>query len=376
MSEIDLSKLKIAIVHDWITNHGGAENVLLVLHDLFPDAPVFTSVYNQRKMAHFKGIDIRTSFLQKFPLAKSKHRWFLNFMPMAFESFDLKNYDIVISSSHSCAKGVITKMETMHVCYCYTPMRYAWDESQEYIKNSNFPLLLKKWYIPKTMNKIRIWDRLAADRVDYFIAISDYIRKRIKKYYRQDSVVIYPPVDTSKFSISFEKKNYYLAVGRLIPYKRFDLIIETFNKNGLPLKIIGIGPEYNKLKQIAKPNINFPGYIPNNILPTIYNRAQALIFPQSEDFGIIPIEAMACGIPVIAYKAGAAKETVVDGITGIFFEEQSVQCLSNTIERFSKMMFDPQKIRENALRFDIEEFKKQILFFIKEKSAEWQKIVL
>jgi glycosyltransferase involved in cell wall biosynthesis len=366
-----LNSKRIAIVHDWITNLGGAENVLLVLHDIFPDAPIFTSVFNENKMKQFKGLDIRTSFLQKIPFAKTRHQLFLNYFPRAFESFDLSGYDIVISSSHSCAKGIIPNLGTMHICYCYTPIRYAWDDSVRYLKNSNFPSILKKWYIPKVINKIRIWDRIAADRVDYFIAISELIKKRIQKYYRRESEVIYPPFDSSKFKISDKVENYFLAVGRLIPYKRFDLVINTFNRLGLPLKIVGIGPEYKKLKKLANSNIEFLGFIPEGELNSIYSKCQALIFPQVEDFGIIPIETMACGRPVIALKAGGAKETIIDEVTGIFFSEQAIDALAEGVKKYQNITFDPVKIREHSLKFDVEIYKQKLISFIEKKYSEW-----
>jgi glycosyltransferase involved in cell wall biosynthesis len=366
-----LNTKKIAIVHDWITNKGGAENVLMVLHEMFPNAPIFTSIFNEKKMSHFKDADIRTSFLQKFPFAKSRHQLFLSYFPRAFESFDLSEYDIVLSSSHSCAKGVITNLETMHVCYCYTPIRYAWDDSVKYINNSNFPSILKNWYIPKVVNKIRIWDKAAADRVDYYIAISELIRKRIKKYYRRESEVIYPPFDSSQFNISDKTENYFLAVGRLIQYKRFDLIIETFNKLGLPLKIAGSGPEYKKLKQLAKNNIEFLGFAPESELRTLYSKCQALIFPQVEDFGIIPIETMASGRPVIAFNSGGAKETVIAGKTGVLFNEQSVESLSDSIKKCLDISFNPEIIREHSLKFDVKIYKQKMVSFLEKKYPEW-----
>jgi glycosyltransferase involved in cell wall biosynthesis len=375
MGKIDLSTLKIAIVCDWLTNQGGAEHVVWTMHEMFPSAPIYTSIYNKEKLPQFKDADVRTSFLQKRPFAKTHHQWFLNAMPRAFEEFDLKEYDIVLSSAHSCAKGVITKPETVHMSYCHTPMRYAWDESHEYINKSPFPGFLKQWYIPHAIKKIRLWDRLAADRVEYFIANSKYIQKRIKKYYERDSTVIYPPVETGRFSISPEIGDYFLAVGRLIQYKRFDLIVETFNQLGLPLKIVGEGPEYKKLKSIAKSNIEFLGFVSEEELPKLYSQAQALIFPQREDFGIVPVESMASGRPVIAFQEGGAKETVIDGMTGIFFEEQTIESLSNAIQQFQHTTFVPEKIRQHALQFDTARFKREMMFFIQQKYQEWQNIL-
>lgn len=375
MDKQDISGLKIAIVCDWLTNQGGAEQVVWTLHEMFPEAPIFTSIYNKSKLPQFAKADVRTSFLQRWPFAKNHHQWFLNLMPIAFEEFDLSNYDIVLSSSHSCAKGVITKPETVHICYCHTPMRYAWDESHDYINKSSFPRFLKKWYIPRSMKKIRLWDRLAADRVEYFVANSRHIQKRIKKYYERDSTVIYPPVLTANFSISPTVEDYFLAVGRLIQYKRFDLIIEAFNKLGLPLQIVGDGPEYKKLKANAKPNITFVGFVPNEELSKIAAKSQALIFPQEEDFGIVPVESMASGRPVIAYHGGGATETVVDEYTGIFFEQQTPDHLMKAVKKFEKIKWHPEKIRQHAIQFDVSRFKREMKFFIESKYEEWQQIL-
>lgn len=372
MPKPDISQLKIAIVCDWLTNQGGAEHVVHTMHTMFPEAPIFTSVYSKSRLPQFQDADIRTSFLQKIPFAQMKHQWLLNWMPIAFEEFDLSGYDIVLSSASSCAKGVITKPETVHICYCHTPMRYAWDDSHDYIRNYRFPGFLKRWYIPKAIEKIRIWDRLASDRVEYFLANSKYIQKRIKKYYERDSHVIYPPVDTARFQVSDKLEDYYLAGGRLIPYKRFDLIIDAFNQLGYPLKIFGLGPEYARLKKKAGSNIQLLGQISDEYLQVLYSRARAFIFPQVEDLGIAPLESMASGRPVIAYRAGGARETVVDKVTGIFFEEQSAQSLMEAVRQFEKTKFSPEKIRQHALQFDTSRFKRELKSFIEKKYAEWQ----
>jgi glycosyltransferase involved in cell wall biosynthesis len=365
-------KLKIAIVCDWLTNFGGAEKVILALHQLFPQAPIYTSVYNKEKMHGFENAEIHTSHLQNFPLAKTKHQMYLPFYPQVFEQFNLNDYDIVISSSHSCAKGIITKPETLHICYCHSPMRYAWEDSINYIDQYEINPLIKR--IAKSfIHKLRIWDRLSAERVDSFIANSSTVQKRIFKYYRKSSTIIHPFVDISKFKLNNKRKDYFLAVGRLIPYKRFDLIIEAFNRLQLPLIIAGTGVASAKLKQMAGGNIKFTGFINNDDLCKLYSEARALIFPQIEDFGITPLEAMATGCPVIAYNQGGARETVIDRKTGVFFDEQTPESLAGAVNIFKKNIFNPEEIRKHAESFDVEVFNKKIIDFVGKKWEHWQK---
>jgi glycosyltransferase involved in cell wall biosynthesis len=352
--------MKIAIVQEWLTNLGGSERVTLSLHELFPEAPIFTSLYYPEKLPEsFKDLDIRTSFLQRIPLVKKKHQATFPLMPLAFESFDFSGYDIVISSNHSCAKGIITGPETFHICYCCTPTRYLWSNYHEYLRESNFNFLVNKT-IPKLTNKLRLWDRVAAERVDQFVGISNYVAKRIKKYYKKNALVIYPPVDTSFYQPVDKIDNFYLVVGRLIPYKRVDIVVEAFNDLGFPLKIIGTGPEYKKLKQIAKSNIEFLSDLSDEEIKDYYSKCLAFIAPQEEDFGITPIEAMASGRPVIAYNKGGLKETVVEGITGIFFNEQTPQCLIDTIKKFRPENYYTKAIRQHSLNFDDSVFKRNI----------------
>ncbi len=368
-----LRNVKIALVFDWMTNMGGAEKVNLKLHKMFPKAPIFTSIYNPQKMRGFEKADIRTSFLQKMPMAKEKHQLYLNLMPYAYELFDLGEYDLVISSSHSCAKGIITKPETLHVCYCHSPMRYAWDNWHEYIREYKMNPLIKKW-AKKKIHKIRMWDKISADRVDYFIANSKTTQTRIEKYYRRPSTVINPMIDINKYDISKKTKGYFLAVGRLIPYKKFDLIVETFNNLGLPLKVVGSGIMEDDLKKKAKDNIQFLGFVPEDELGKLYSECEALIFPQLEDFGIIPLEAMASGRPVIAFNKGGATETVIDKETGILFAKQDTLHLKAAIEKFieDKKKFDPKKIREHAKLFDEEEFEKNLSKYLQKKWTQFK----
>lgn len=362
---------KIALVFDWMTNQGGAERVNLALHQMFPDAPIFTSIYNPKKLPAFQKAKIHTSFIQKLPFAKTKHQLYLKLMPYAYEQFDLSQFDIVISSSHACAKGIITKPETLHICYCHSPMRYAWDNWHSYISEYNMPGPLK-FFGKLAIHKLRTWDRLSAERVDHFIANSKTTQNRIHKYYRKTSSVIHPPVETSQFQIKDDPKDYFLAVGRLTPYKKFDLIIKAFNKAGLPLKIVGRGVAEQDLRQIAKPNIQFLGFVPEEELAHLYANARALVFPQVEDFGITPLEAMACGRPVIALKQGGALETVVQDQTGFFFKEQTENSLLHALNQFQKIekTFSPQKIRTHSEKFSTENFQQRLHKYIEDK---WEK---
>jgi len=355
---MNFSKLKIAIVCDWLTTPGGAVKVIHSIHTLFPQAPIYTTLFDPVRNKHFTEANIRTSYLQK--LRFKKHQILLPFMPSIFENFNLDEFDIVISSSHSCAKGIITRPSTLHICYCHSPMRYAWEDSINYINAYSTNLLVKK-IAPLFLHKIRLWDRLSADRVDYFIANSRHVQQRILKYYRRPSTVIHPFVNMGQFNPGKERGDYYLAVGRLTNYKKFDLLIETFNELGYRLKIAGTGSHEKKLKKMAKNNFNFLGYVDDDRLAELYGNARALIFPQQEDFGIIPLEAMAAGCPVIAYAGGGALETVVDGESGIFFHEQTPASLKKAISNFEKKNFDPQKIRLHA-----EKFNEKVLSFIVE----------
>ncbi|MDR3559233.1 MAG: glycosyltransferase [Candidatus Pacebacteria bacterium] len=364
--------MKIALVHDYLVQNGGAEKVLEAFCELYPEAPIYTLVYSPKLMhGAFEGRDIRTSFLQKFPLAAGRHRVFPQFMPFAIEGFDLSGYDVVLSDSSSFAKGVITGPETLHICYMHTPMRFAWDDCQKYTSDFYFPNLIKK-AVPFFMNYIRLWDRASADRPDRIIANSRFVSRRIKKYYKRDSLVINPPVNIGNFQTSREKGNYFLAAGRLMAYKRFDIIIEAFNRLGLPLKIISRGPEMKRLQKMAKSNIEFLGRVSDAELTQYFSSCQAFIFPQEEDFGIIAIEAMASGTPIIAYRGGDIPEHTEEGKTGIFFDEQTPEAIMEVVKNFDCKQFDPEYIRQSVLKFDKSVFKAKIKDYVESEYNQFK----
>ncbi len=358
--------MKVALVHDHLVQDGGAEKVLLALQEIFPNAPTFTLLYDPSRVSKaFAGKDIRTSFLQKLPFGLRKYQWFLPLMPAATESHDLSAFDVVISSSSAFAKGVITKPGTLHICYCHTPTRYLWSDTHSYVQELNANRLTKA-LLPILLNRLRVWDRLSSDRVDRFIANSKTVAERIRKYYDRDSEIIYPPVETEKFSISEKPGAYFLAGGRLVSYKRFDLIIQAFNRLGLPLKIFGDGPLAGEYRTSARPNIEFVGKVSDAEKAELYRNASAFIHPQEEDFGITALESMAAGRPVIAYGKGGALETVVPGVTGEFFVDQEWEDLAATIIRFDPSAYDAKAIRAHAEAFDVKIFKRRIAAFVSE----------
>lgn len=357
--------MRIALVHDYLTQFGGGERVLAILCQMFPEAPVFTLIYDEEKTnGVFKGRKINTSFLQKIPGSKKFFRQLVWLMPLAVEQFNLSKFDLVISVSHSYGKGIITKPETKHISYCLTPTRYLWHDSGRHLVYKPISLFL--------LTYLRTWDYQAAQRPDYFIADSENVRQRIKKYYNRESEVIYPPLwrlEAGGGRLEVKYKNYFLILGRMVPYKRFDIAIEAFSK--IPqekLVIIGDGPERKKLearsKKLGAKNIKFLGKVSDSELAKYYADCKALILSQEEDFGITAVEAMASGRPVIAYRAGGVLETIVEGETGVFFNEQSPESLIKAVNDFEGRRFNPQKIRELALAFSKEKFKKRIADFL------------
>ena len=364
--------MKIALVHDYLVQYGGAERVLEAFQEIYPYAPIYTLIYDENSMhGHFQGSRIYTSFLQKLPFSKKRHRLFPPLMPLAIEGFDLDRYDVVLSDSSSFAKGVITRPETLHICYMHTPMRYAWDDCQKYTEDFGLPGLIRK-LVPLFMSPIRIWDRASAERVDQFISNSRFVANRIRKYYRKESTVIHPPVNVSQFYLSETRGDYFLMVGRLIAYKRHDIAIQAFNELKLPLKIIGRGPELERLKKIAGPTIEFLGRVPEEELPKYYAECRGFVFPQEEDFGIVAIEAMASGRPLLAYRGGDIVEHMEEGKMGEYFDFQTKEALIEAVKRFDEAKYDPTYIRAKAEIFDKERFKATIKDYIEKAVTEHQ----
>lgn len=366
--------MKVALIHDHLAQDGGAEKVLKILADMFPEAPIYTLLYEKKHVnKYFKNRQIETSVIQKLPGGVKHYQWYLFFMPIAVEFFDLRGYDLVISDTSSFAKGVITSPNTLHICYCHTPTRYLWSDTHQYINELKYNKWLKK-IISLILNRIRLWDRAAADRVDLFIANSKTVQKRIQKYYRRESLVIYPPVETERFKIAdlsqqVKGEQYFLVGCRLAPYKRVDIVIEAFKKLGpdYHLKIFGDGVDLERLKKLAAgaSQIEFLGRVSDEEKAELYRHAQAFINPQEEDFGITAVESMAAGRPVIAYRRGGATETVLEGKTGIFFDEQTADDIASAVKNFKASDFNPQEIHAWSEKFSVNNFQNQINDFIK-----------
>lgn len=345
--------MKVALVYDRINKWGGAERVLLALHELFPDAPLYTSVYAQQaaKWAHV--FDIRTSFLQNYSLARSSHEYFAVSMPLAFEQFNFDNFDLVISVTSEAAKGILTKPHTKHLCYMLTPTRYLWSGYDEYFDNP-----FSKFLASPAVNYLRKWDLVAKERPDKIISISHEVRTRVKKYYKRESDVIYPPLPFDEtIKPSRKKGDYFLVVSRLVRYKRVDLAIKACNELSLPLVIVGSGSEKNYLKKISGPTIRFTGSLTDDELKEYYKNCKALIFPGREDFGLTVLEAQLYGKPVIAYKAGGAVETILSEKTGIFFSPQTIKALIFSLKKFQKKSFSATICHDQATHFSKQIFK-------------------
>ncbi len=356
-----ITNLKIVIVHEWFVDHSGSEKVLEQMLNVFPDADLMGVVefLPDDLKWYIKDKHVKTTFIQKLPFAKKKYRNYLPLMPFAIEQLDVSDYDIVISNSHAVTKGVITNINQLHLCYCHSPIRYAWDLYHQYLRESGLNKGLKGFIAKKILHYIRIWDLSTVNRIDHFISNSAYIAKRIKKVYNRKATVIHPPVDTSGFEFCAEKEDYFVTASRMVPYKKIDLIVEAFNE--LPdkkLLVIGDGPDFEKIKAKAGDNIEFMGFQKFDVLKEKIKKAKAFVFAADEDFGIMPVEAQACGTPVIAYRKGGALETVVDKKTGLFFDEQSVESLKEAVSEFDQISqsFDKVKIREHALKFDVKVF--------------------
>lgn len=363
--------MKIAFAHDWLNGMRGGERCLEALCEIYPQAVLYTLLYEKGKLTPtIEGRHIYSSFIQELPFVFKKYRQYLPLFPTAIEQFDLRDYDLVVSLSHCVAKGVLTKPATCHICYILTPMRYAWDLYQDYFGREKIQGF-QKWVIPFFLNYLRTWDVASSNRVDYFVAISEHVARRVRKYYRRECDVIYPPVDTGFYTPGAQEGDYFLIVSAFAPYKRIDLAIEAFNRLKLPLKIIGKGQEEKALKRLAGATIEFLGSLSDEEVRDYYRRCRALIFPGEEDLGLTPLEAQATGRPVIAYARGGALETIVEGVTGLFFQEPTVESLCQAIARFNQMSFDKTKIREQALRFSKERFKEEMKAYIENKVKEY-----
>lgn len=361
---------RVALVHDYLNQFGGAERVLEELHALYPDAPVYTSMYWPEKMSPvIRSMDVRTSFMQRLPMVTRKHQPYLPLYPLAFESFDLSRYDLVISNSSAFCKGVITQPQTLHVCYCLTPMRWVWSY-RAYVERERLGQLART-VLPAAISQLRSWDVATAQNVDRFVAISKAVAARIGKYYRRSAAVIYPPVNCANFEPQpGREQDYYLVVSRLIPYKRIDLAVDAFTRLGLPLKIVSSGGrDEAALRARAGRNVEFLGRVSDADLRDLLARCRAFLFPGEEDFGIAPLEANASGRPVVAYAGGGALDTVVDGRTGVFFREQTVDALIEAVRNAEQVAWDPASIRAHAERFDTAVFREQIQAFVDESLA-------
>jgi len=366
---MNATTFKVAFVQDWLVDKGGAESALTAMLELWPDAPVYTLVYDQHGpcQTFLEGHQVNTSFLQKLPQATRRYRSFLPLMPLAIEQFDLSAYDIIISNSYAVAKGVLTGPDQLHISYCCSPIRYAWDLQHQYLREARLERGARSMLARLLLHYIRLWDTRTANGVDEFIAISEFIARRVWKVYRREATIIYPPVDVDNFELCEQKENFYLTASRMVPYKRMDLIVEAFSR--MPdkrLVVIGDGPDFKKIQARAKSNVELLSYRSFDVLKDHMQRAKAFIFAAEEDFGIVPAEAQACGTPVIAYGKGGALETVIDGKTGLFFREQNVESLQDAVHRFENgtTHFDPSTLRRNAKRFSKERFQREFHEFV------------
>ena len=370
--------LRIAVVHDWLVTYAGAERVLEQILLCYPNADVFSTVdfVPLKERAFLGGRSVTTTFIQGLPWARTRYRQYLPLMPLAIEQFDLSGYDLVISSSHAVAKGVLVSPDQLHVCLCYTPVRYAWDLQAQYLRESGLSVGIKSWVVRWLLHRFRIWDLRTVNGVDHFIAISKFIARRISKTYRRDSVVIYPPVDTDNFNFVYQKQDYYVTASRMVPYKMVPLIAEAFSKMpGKRLVIIGDGPDFERCEKMAGPNVELLGHQPSEVLRKHLQQAKAFVFAAEEDFGIAPLEAQACGTPVIAFAKGGAAETLcgIDSAqpTAVFFAEQSLEAIIAAVRKFEQTKIDGAACRENALRFSQSRFRLEFSAFVDQKMEEF-----
>ncbi|MBM3284265.1 MAG: glycosyltransferase family 4 protein [Candidatus Aminicenantes bacterium] len=369
-----MEKARVALVHDWLTGQRGGEKVLEVLAEIFPQATIFT-------LFHFRGSQveslekrtIKTSFLQKLPFLKKRYRFYLPLFPMAVELFDLSGYDLVISSSHCVAKGAIPHSDALHISYVHSPVRYAWNQYFPYFSAERLSFF-SRLIIPPVIHWLRVWDASSSSRVDHFLANSANVARRIAKYYRRHADVIHPPADTDFFypAEGSPSRDYYLIVSALVPYKRIDLAVDVFNRNGKPLKIVGVGPDLSRLRRKARQNVEFLGQVLAPELRSLYQQAKGLILPGEEDFGIAAVEAQACGTPVLAYGRGGATESVVAGQTGLFFPELSPASLQRALDKFKGLAFNKSTLRSNAMAFSRQVFKEKLTSYFQRRWTEFK----
>jgi glycosyltransferase involved in cell wall biosynthesis len=358
--------LRVAIVHDWLNQIGGAEGVLEALVDMFPGAPVYTSMYWKQAMpAAYRSWDIRTTWMDRLPGIHRYHQPYLLLYPLAFGGLELVDYDLIVSNKSAFCLGVKSAPDIRHICYCLTPTRFVWDY-HTYVEREQVGGAARRALRP-FLGWLQAWERAAADRVSAFVSISDEIQTRVQRHYGRESTVIHPPVDVGRFAPAGSHDDYFLIISRLIPYKRIDLAVRAFTELGLPLWIGGNGRDRASLEALAGPNVRFLGYVPDQELGQLIARCRAFVFPGLEDFGIAPVQAMASGRPVIAYAGGGALEYVVEGVTGTFFHDLTPESLSDAVQRFDEAAFDPEAIRSHARQFDVDVFKSRMLGFVREQ---------
>ncbi len=378
-NKVDFSQLRVAVVHEWFVDYSGSERVVEQMLELFPQADLYALVdFLPDDLRWFiKNKPVTTSFIQKLPGAKTKYRSYLPLMPLAVEQFDLSDYDLVLTSNHAVSKGVITSANQLHISYCHSPIRYAWDLTHQYLRESGLTKGPKSWLARYFLHRLRVWDNRTSNGVDHFIANSNFIARRIKKVYGRESDVIYPPVEIDKFALRKDKEDFYFTVSRMVPYKKVDLIVRAFSE--MPDKkliVAGDGPDLKKIAPLGGPNVEFIGFQPTEVIIDFMQRAKALVFAAEEDFGIVPVEAQACGTPVIAFGRGGVLETVISGISGLFFDKQTPESLIDVVRRFEKHLesFDPSMIRANALQFSVEKFRENFGSFVEAKLEEFDKL--
>ncbi len=366
-----MEKIRVALVHDWLTGQRGGEKVLEVLAEIFPAAPIYTLFhFPGSQVDRLEARQIRTSFIQRLPFLRKRYRLYLPLFPLAVELFDLTDYDLVVSSSHCVAKGIIPGPDSLHLSYIHSPVRYAWNQYSAYFSARDMSLL-PRLFVPRVIHRLRIWDVTSSARVDNFIANSTNVARRIKKYYRRDADVIHPPADTDFFTLPEAEpaRDYFLIVSALVPYKKIGLAVDVFNATGEPLKVVGAGPDFRKLARRARPNIEFLGQVPPDRLRELYRGALALLMPGEEDFGISAVEAQACGCPVVAYGRGGVLESVLPGETGVFFSEPSPAGLRDALDNFRALKFNNSDLRSNAMRFSRSLFKERLAAYLE---SRWQ----